>query len=192
MILHYLSNWNNKLYSSNIILVILLFLVTMIFVDKTNIENIKANSEEITEEIIIAKLDTKNSIDFSNSNYIEKNYEMTREEQELQKNNKTIKIIPQIEFDESREDRIIATVDVNTDYTYNETDFYINNNIKNVEKKEIEINISVLEDEKMVEVCVFYYEDQHDMICKQLDILDKNIVRSKFILESNTNNYFAN
>ncbi|MGD1834985.1 MAG: hypothetical protein ACPKQO_04620 [Nitrososphaeraceae archaeon] len=120
----------------------------MIFVDKTNIENIKANSEEITEEIIIAKLDIKNSIDFSNSNYIEKNYEMTREEQELQKNNKTIKIIPQIEFDESRKDRIIATVDVNTDYTYNETDFYINNNIKNVEKKEIEINISVLENEK--------------------------------------------
>ena len=151
--------------------------------------------EKSSEEIIITKINTNNSIvnNNNNSNYITKNYEKNFKEKEL-RNNKTIKIISEIEFDESREDRILITTEVNNDYYYNETDFYIHKNkINDGEgKKKIEINILVLKDEKMVEVCVFYYEDQHDMICKQLNIENKNVIKSKFNLESYINRYFSN
>ncbi|MGD1838498.1 MAG: hypothetical protein ACPKPY_10640 [Nitrososphaeraceae archaeon] len=144
--------------------------------------------EKTSEEIIITKINTNDSIiNIYNPNDIT-NYEMTPEEKELQNNNKTVKIIPEIEFDKSRMDRIITTVDVNSDYSYNETDFYIHKDRGNNE-----IEIPVLKDEKFVEVCVFYYEGQHEMICKQLNIENKNILRSKFNLESNiNNNYLSN
>lgn len=38
---------------------------------------------------------------------------------------------------------------------------------------------------------VFYYEE-HDMICKQLNIENKNVRKSKFNLESDINKYFSN
>ncbi|MGD1835956.1 MAG: hypothetical protein ACPKQO_09570 [Nitrososphaeraceae archaeon] len=56
--------------------------------------------------------------------------EITTQEEELKKNNKTIKIILEIEFDESKEDKILVTADVNNDYSYNETDFFIHKNNK--------------------------------------------------------------
>lgn len=104
--------------------------------------------------------------------------EITTQEEELKKNNKTIKIILEIEFDESKEDKILVTADVNNDYSYNETDFFIhkNNKIKDgVGKKEIEIKIPVLNYEKFVKVCAFYYEEGK-MKFKQLDIKNKKIM----------------
>ncbi|MGD1834170.1 MAG: hypothetical protein ACPKQO_00430 [Nitrososphaeraceae archaeon] len=147
--------------------------------------------EKTSEEIIITKINTNDSIiNIYNPNDIT-NYEMTPEEKELQNNNKTVKIIPEIEYNESIKDRILVTADVvDSYYSYNETDFYTRNDEDG--KKEIEIEIPVLKNEKFVEVCVLYYEGQHGMICKQLDIENKNILRSKFNLEEKDiiNNYY--